>query len=131
MNTRNELAEANVNRWWRIKREEYNNGLLIAGAATFILLTCWIATVVNFSTEGEYIPIILFCFVVAYVIYMLIAHLLYTFGWVADVWLNHHDDENYRQMLFKVIYWASVVIPPLLILSAIIFTTYIFYNMPD
>ena len=128
MKTPEQLAEVNVNRWWWLKRFEYNKGLLISGAITF-LLTCFTATAfINVDVNYEDVMFFITAFAIIYFIYIIVANLLYTLGWVADVALNKHNEENFREIIFKCGYWLSVVAPPAVIL---IYILVVFAIMPQ
>lgn len=111
----NNLEEVNVNRWWWLKRWDYNLGLLISGLISFLIggFTCAILF-------NPLIPYIFLLFAVVYTVYVIIANILFTSGWVIDIALNKNNDDNFREIIFKCGYWLSVLAPPAVILIYIL-----------
>lgn len=118
------INEANVNRWWWLKRMQYNKGLLIGGAVTYILCvfvaTAFINPINDYTTIG-YASV---AFAALYLIYMVVANALFTLGWVADIAFNRNNDDSFRDIIFTCGYWLSVLFPTAVILVyiAIFFT---------
>lgn len=109
------LEEVNVNRWWWLKRLQYNKGLLLSGAITFVIvgLIC--------TVQPAYIVQYIFpLFGIIYTVYVVIANILFTLGWVLDIAFNRYNDDNFREIIFKLGYWLSVLAPPAVVLIYII-----------
>jgi len=111
-----DLAEVNVNRWWWLKRLEYNKGLLISGAIAFIIG--------GFSSALLFPRIVHFLFMpfaIVYTVYIVIANIAFTLGWIMDIAFNRSNDDNFRLLIFKCGYWLSVIAPPLSTLGVLLF----------
>ncbi|MDT3403993.1 hypothetical protein [Mucilaginibacter terrae] len=111
-----DFEEVNVNRWWWLKRLEYNKGLLVSGAIAFVIG--------GFSSVMLYPNVVHFLFIpfgIACTLYFIAANIAFTLGWVLDIAFNSNNEDNFRLMIYKCGYWLSVLVPPLLTLSIILF----------
>jgi hypothetical protein len=109
-----------VQQWWFKNRVRYNYGLLKSGTAAFPIYLVGGALLISSGTK--YNEIIFGCLLFGgiFIIYMLIANLLYTLGSIADLVLNINDSLKFREVLFSCGYWISIIPPPLSLTCAVI-----------
>ena len=107
--------------WWSSKRIKYNKGLLIAGVVAFILYcTLGPIFIAPHAVEFEETIFEMAFQGVAYLVMMVIANVFYTLGSLIDLSLNTNNSQPFRERLFALGYWFSVVLPSLIILSIIL-----------
>ena len=97
--------------WWEQKRARFNQILIIAGLAAFILYH-------HLAQSGSISGIllntnayILFLQLLAYLLYMGVANLFFNFGPILEINSQSKSPEQFRRRLFQIITGITVLIP--------------------
>lgn len=113
--------------WWNSRRIKYNKGLFIAGILAFILYVILGTNLISPNDNTFQINFFSATLqIVAYLFMMLLANIFYELGTFIDIRLNKNKDEKFRNKLFQIGFWFSVMLPFLLPLKLlyIYFTQY-------
>jgi len=121
------LEKPSSRQWWWAKIKDFYQGLLISGLITFIIYCALGASIVNVLRDFELVLWAVLIFFVLFLIYTILASILYAFGWLMDASLNDNKSERLRLQLFATIYWLAVTIPVL----AIGFLVYLVTKTPN
>jgi len=107
-------------KWWASQRWKYNRGLVISGGIAFLLYTILGEIIIAQHEEFEETIFEILFQAGVYFFMMIVANILYNFGWLLDVLFNKSDSLNFRRCLFTIGYWFSFALPILLILYIMI-----------
>jgi hypothetical protein len=124
---KNEISE--VKQWWFHNRTKYIQGLLKSGAVSILIyLIIWISS----SSKSNFEEFLFGCLVLSafFLIYILLANILYTIGSITDLLFNTNNSKTFRELLFACGYWISVTPPPLLLAYIAISVYYNNSNLP-
>jgi hypothetical protein len=111
-------------KWWWLKLTDFNKGLFISG---FISVIIYCAIVLSLVGWQNIAVIAIYVYSISYCAYMVLANLLFAFGWLVDIALNNYYDEKLSGQIFIIVYWVAVTMP-LLLMSYLI---YLSIQSPD
>lgn len=105
--------------WWEAKRGAFNRGLLTAGV--LVIAFYYFLLQLRLQAAGLEPPLRFnirnFIFLmVLYLIYMGVANLLYNIGFFTEQARQPKERHDYRQLLYRVVYWVAIVAPFLFVL---------------
>jgi hypothetical protein len=121
MYIRNNEDVEGIKEWWFKKRSEYNKRLIIGGFIAFVLY-CLLGTIIIEPREEFEVTLFTTLFQgIAYLIAMGLANIFYTLGSITDLLFNITNSNSFRERLFALGYWFSVLIPPVFISSIMIY----------
>jgi len=107
------IEKPSSRQWWWAKIKEFYQGLLISGLVTLIIYCALGASAVNVSRDYQLVLWAVLIFVILFLIYTILASILYAFGWLVDAALNDNESERLRLKLFYSIYWLAAAVPVL------------------
>lgn len=108
-----------VKQWWFYKRVKYNRGLIAGGILAFIIY-CVLASITPPNDEFEINLFTIIILGTMYLIAMVLANILYTLGSITDLLFNKTNSQDFRELLFALGYWFSVIIPSVIISNSFI-----------
>jgi hypothetical protein len=106
----------NPQKWWLYHRIKFNKGLLIGGMLAFALYTLFSGQIFSIR-NAEVVSMGMLYECIGYFIYMVLANIAYTIGWLADILFNHTHSNAFRNIVFTSGYWFAVCLPSTLILT--------------
>jgi hypothetical protein len=103
-----------VSKWWRNKRLQYNKALLFTGLMGFLVQAA-LPALKNGSFTNLFFEMLISG--TCYIVMMIVFNVAFTLGCILDFTINHWNSQLYRERLFLVGYWFSVVILILMIVT--------------
>jgi 4-amino-4-deoxy-L-arabinose transferase-like glycosyltransferase len=108
------MASLESKQWWSKKRKSYNGALALACFIAFIL---YVISVAMFQERMPCVEITLFTIIfqgVGFVFALVMANIVYSFGYIVEAILNPKNPENFRNTAYKLGLLFSIMLPMLL-----------------